>query len=116
MIIGLLGILKAGGAYIPLDPSYPQDRLQFMLEDTKAPVLITQAHLKENFKEFSGKTLSLQLEAETKDFLIKDSSLHTDGLETQIWASLSTESSQNPLPLCTPHHLAYVIYTSRFYW
>ena len=32
--------------------------------------------------------------------------------EAQIWTSLSTESSQNPLPLSTPHHLAYVIYTS----
>ena len=35
MIIGLLGILKAGGAYVPLDPEYPQERLLFMLEDTK---------------------------------------------------------------------------------
>ena len=112
MIIGLLGILKAGGAYVPLDPTYPEDRLQFMLEDTNAPVLITQAHLKESFKEYPGKTLSLQLEAETKDLLIEDASLHTDELEAQIWTNLSTESSQNPLPLSTPHHLAYVIYTS----
>ena len=41
MLIGLLGILKAGGAYLPLDPSYPRDRLAFMLEDADARVLIT---------------------------------------------------------------------------
>ena len=74
--------------------------------------LLPKRILKQSFKEYPGKTLSLQLEAETKDLLIEDSSLHTDELETQIWTSLSTESSQNPLPLSTPHHLAYVIYTS----
>ncbi len=45
MIIGLLGILKAGGAYLPLDPSYPPERLAFMLADAAAPVLLTQASL-----------------------------------------------------------------------
>ena len=59
MVVGLLGILKAGGAYVPLDPSYPQDRLQFMLDDTQAPVLLTQVHLKESFKDYLGETLSL---------------------------------------------------------
>ena len=45
MLIGLLGILKAGGAYLPLDPSYPRERLAFMLADAGAPVLVTQAAL-----------------------------------------------------------------------
>src|SRR4029077_16910978 len=47
MIVGLLGILKAGGAYLPLDPDYPQARLAFMLADAGAPVLVTQAGLRE---------------------------------------------------------------------
>src|SRR6185312_13760686 len=41
MVVGLLGILKAGGAYLPLDPSYPRERLQFMLQDAGAAVLLT---------------------------------------------------------------------------
>ena len=45
MLVGLLGILKAGGAYVPLDPDYPIERLAFLLEDTGAPVLLTQEHL-----------------------------------------------------------------------
>ena len=45
MIIGLLGILKAGGAYLPLDPTYPQERLVFMLEDAQTPLLLTREGL-----------------------------------------------------------------------
>nr|AYN44405.1 nonribosomal peptide synthetase [Cloning vector H69C977B_s32] len=49
MMAGLLGILKAGAAYVPLDPAYPRERLTFMLEDSGARVVITQAHLTSRF-------------------------------------------------------------------
>ncbi|HEX3532532.1 MAG TPA: amino acid adenylation domain-containing protein [Thermoanaerobaculia bacterium] len=45
MVVGMLGILQAGGAYVPLDPGYPEQRLAFMLEDTRAPVVVTQEPL-----------------------------------------------------------------------
>ncbi len=49
LVVGLLGILKAGGAYLPLDPSYPSERLAFMIEDglegLAAPVLLAQVDL-----------------------------------------------------------------------
>ncbi|MCP5049360.1 MAG: amino acid adenylation domain-containing protein, partial [bacterium] len=46
MITGLLGILKAGGAYLPIDPSYPDDRIKYMLGDSGAKVLITDQKVK----------------------------------------------------------------------
>lgn len=41
MVVGALGILKAGGAYLPLDPSYPRERLMFLLKDAQASILVT---------------------------------------------------------------------------
>jgi amino acid adenylation domain-containing protein len=49
MVVALFGILKAGGAYLPMDPAYPRDRLIFMLEDARSPLLLTQRKLAPNF-------------------------------------------------------------------
>ena len=49
MIVGLLAILKAGGGYVPLDPAYPEERLQYMLEDSAPILLLTQRHLEDRF-------------------------------------------------------------------
>src|SRR6185295_1140770 len=45
MIVGLLAILKAGGAYVPLGPAYPRERLDYLLADTTASVLVTEQRL-----------------------------------------------------------------------
>ncbi|NIM15388.1 MAG: amino acid adenylation domain-containing protein, partial [Candidatus Aminicenantes bacterium] len=42
MIIGILGILKAGGAYMPIDPDYPQERIDYMLKDSGAGILVSE--------------------------------------------------------------------------
>ncbi|UUZ81867.1 amino acid adenylation domain-containing protein [Paenibacillus sp. P26] len=47
MLVGVMAVWKAGGAYVPLDPDYPSDRIQFMLADSGASVLLTQTHLLE---------------------------------------------------------------------
>ena len=43
MIVALLSILKAGGTYLPLDPGYPKERLTYMVEDSKVPIILTQS-------------------------------------------------------------------------
>jgi len=89
MIIGILGVLKAGGAYVPMDPGNPQERLLYMLEDTNAPVLLTQSWLKNRLPETPAINVYLDQLAE-------------------ICSEESTENS----PLSSSNNLAYVIYTS----
>lgn len=55
MPIGALGVLKSGAAYLPLDPAYPQERLQFMLEDAQAEILIADDELLVKFPELAGR-------------------------------------------------------------
>ncbi len=90
LVIGVLGILKAGGAYLPLDPSYPHERLAFMMEDAGLPLLLTQASLHD------------QLPASEARQILLDSD----------WASIANESAHNLLTVTGPNDLAYVIYTS----
>jgi amino acid adenylation domain-containing protein len=47
MVAGIMGVLKAGGAYVPLPRDYPSQRIQFMLEDSAATVILTQDHLRD---------------------------------------------------------------------
>ena len=86
LVIAILGVLKAGGAYLPLDPAYPHERLQFMLEDAHVGLVVTSARLA------SGFPLS--------------------GAELVCVDDTDHEPSKNPSPVAEPDNLAYVIYTS----
>ncbi|BAZ82714.1 non-ribosomal peptide synthetase [Sphaerospermopsis kisseleviana CS-549] len=92
MIVGLLGILKAGAAYLPLDPSYPKERISFMLSDSQVKVLLTQQKYVENFAESSVKTVCLD--------------------QDWNWKLIDRQNSENPTSNVTAENLAYVIYTS----
>ncbi|MGF2530443.1 amino acid adenylation domain-containing protein, partial [Ralstonia pseudosolanacearum] len=87
LVVGLLGILKAGGGYVPLDPSYPQDRLAYMLEDSAPVAVLAQSNTREQLGALSVPVLDL------------DGPLEEAEHDPQVEA-------------LKPHHLAYVIYTS----
>ncbi len=90
MAVGLLAILKAGGAYLPLDPDYPKERLAFMLQDSQAPIVLTQQRLLESLPLNQAKIICLDSDSQ----------------------SFARQNQSDPISQMTAQNLAYVIYTS----
>ena len=89
MVIGLLGILKSGAAYLPLDPHYPAARLEFMLADSNASMVLSQTELRAVVPQFD----------------------HVLYLDTDA-ARFDECPDHNPLLNTSPEQTAYCIYTS----
>ena len=68
VVISLLGILKAGGVYLPLDPAFPKQRIAFMLEDSRASVLLTKEHLAEGLPQDLGAGGLLRIRTRRRSF------------------------------------------------
>jgi len=96
IIIGLLGIMKAGGAYLPLDPTYPTERLAFMLEDAQVPVLLTQSSLKEKLPETQAQIVCLDVEAEKLPRLSSENIVSGVGSENLAYVIYTSGSTGNP--------------------
>ncbi|HKG81525.1 MAG TPA: condensation domain-containing protein, partial [Pyrinomonadaceae bacterium] len=90
MLTAVLGVLKAGGAYVSLDPSYPPERLKFMMQDADINILLTETQLQERFGEHHCRTVLLDADQELFD----------------------RESTANVSSGVTPDNLVYVIFTS----
>ncbi|MBV8201195.1 MAG: amino acid adenylation domain-containing protein, partial [Acidobacteria bacterium] len=89
MMVGVLAVLKAGGAYLPLDPSYPRERLAFMLEEAAVPVLLTQRRLASGLAAPAATVICLDAPA-----------------------GAAPPAVEGPEVMVDPDNLAYVIYTS----
>ncbi|MBT4836723.1 MAG: amino acid adenylation domain-containing protein, partial [Methylococcales bacterium] len=90
MVVGLYAILKAGAAYLPIDPGYPKDRIEYMIEDANIAILLTQSSVKDE--------LSLSMDG----LLCLDSD----------WQTLIEPCEGITNQSVTADNLAYVIYTS----
>uniref|UniRef100_UPI0038CD8F78 amino acid adenylation domain-containing protein n=1 Tax=Tumebacillus avium TaxID=1903704 RepID=UPI0038CD8F78 len=90
LILSLLGIMKAGGVYVPLDPSYPLDRLTYILGETKAELLLTQEVYAEQFAGAVKRVVALD----------------------QRRAEVAAVSSEPVASVATERSLAYAIFTS----
>ncbi|MEM7349767.1 MAG: amino acid adenylation domain-containing protein [Acidobacteriota bacterium] len=121
MIVALLAIVRSGSVFLPLDPSYPQERLAYMLADAAAPLLITRSGLRAQLptlrKQLAGLRENLAGQHEQsaeqheqsvgpRKILCIDEPGLFDAPDDAASDALST------LPTCAPHHAAYLIYTS----
>jgi amino acid adenylation domain-containing protein len=107
MILAMLAILKAGGAYVPLDPVYPRERMRFILRDTQAAVLLTEARLIEDaIGDLPESHQTCSQPAATDATPLKVICLDKHHGE------ISKQCEQNLAAPTFPKNLAYVIYTS----
>ena len=90
LIVGFLGILKAGGAYLPLDSSYPAARLDYILRNSGAAVLLTRQELAQRLPLFEGQIVCVDQDRQ----------------------EISGENGENPSVNVDASSLAYLIYTS----
>ncbi|KXZ23340.1 non-ribosomal peptide synthetase, partial [Bacillus nakamurai] len=93
MAAGVLGILKAGAAFVPIDPDYPDQRIEYILQDSGAKLLLTQEALSVP-DSYTGDTILL------------------DGVRSILSLPLDENDEANPQTETTADHLAYMIYTS----
>ena len=96
MVEALLGVLKAGAGYVPLDPTYPRERLAYMLDDAKVAVLLTQDRWRRK----------LAMPVHSWNTPVKMICIDKDSRR------IDEESTRNLSGDCDPESLAYVIYTS----
>ena len=99
MAVGLLGILQAGGAYVPLDPDYPDERLAYMLQDSRVGIVLTQERLQDKLTALGGKEVEV-IALDQQWPRINDRV-----------ADLKAQKAQLD-DRAKPDNLAYVIYTS----
>ena len=91
MMVGILGILKSGGAYVPVDPEFPQTRIDYMLEDSGVKVLLSDHQNSANFSTQEGINV-IELDSD--------------------WNAITNEPKRNLQKVASSSNLAYVIYTS----
>ncbi|MCP4152878.1 MAG: AMP-binding protein, partial [bacterium] len=109
MIIGLLGILKAGGAYLPIDPGYPKERINYMLKDSNAKIVIKELSGLSELQELHEGIERIDINNVNRHISSTGTQYHPSGNRNQTPASITTTPYHRPP---TAYHLAYIIYTS----
>ncbi len=92
LVVALLAVLKSGSAYVPLEPSYPEERLEHMVRDTEAPVLLTDRPLPPRVRDLGSHVIHLGDEHEVPGPQVRPPAVAVpaDGLAYVIYTSGST--------------------------
>ena len=113
MIVAAIGVLKSGAAYQPLDPSYPKDRLNFMIQDSEAFALITEKNLRQRLSDFNGTILDINKISELEQTEIENSTSPED-LFILLYTSGSTGIPKGVM-LENKNLVAFIDWYTRYY-
>ena len=91
MLVGILGVLKSGGAYVPIDPSFPKERINYIIKDSGLRILLSDNKSRSRVSKKAG-LINILLDS--------------------YWDLISKESTQSINRIASEEQLAYVMYTS----
>ena len=103
MLVGLLGVLKTGAAYVPLDPTYPEQRLAFMLKDCEAKLVITERATREVLAELGAELICLDAESEVIEQEPENFQPTTIGAEALVYLIYTSGSTGEPKGVMITH-------------
>lgn len=103
VIIAMLAVVKAGGAYIPIDPTYPKDRINYMLDSSHAEILLTKKHLENNI-EFKNK-ISIDLKNSDVYKFSTENLKNINEPEDLIYCIFTSGSTGKPKGVMIPHRV-----------
>ena len=114
MVIGILGVLKAGGAYVPMDTNYPKERIDYMLEDTKSAIILSQHHLIHKASLPADKVIPIDL-SEAFYTLESTNTLEHTGQSTDLaYVIYTSGTTGNPKGVMIEHRSAVNTISSLF--
>ncbi|EQB86567.1 amino acid adenylation domain-containing protein/non-ribosomal peptide synthase protein (TIGR01720 family) [Clostridium punense] len=114
LLVSILGVLKAGAAYVPIDPSYPIERINYMLEDSKSTILLTNFKIADEIK-FKGNIININnedLQGYNKNNLPK-----SNGLMDLVYIIYTSGSTGKPKGVMIEHQglTNYILWSNKMY-
>ena len=116
LVVGIVGILKAGAAYVPLDPTYPAERLAYMMADAGIEVLVTQAHVRMALPTAAVQVVDLDAEG-AGDRAVEDENVRSGGSAANLaYVMYTSGSTGRPKGVMVTHQCVGRLFTATTEW
>jgi len=103
LVVAALGILKAGGAYVPVDPEFPPDRVAYMLDDSQAPVVVSERRTSAALAHYQGENVVVDAERDALDARPADTVDSAVGAADLAYVIYTSGSTGRPKGVEVPH-------------
>lgn len=116
MVVAILGVLKAGGAYVPIDLAYPRERVEFMLEDTQASVVLTQTNRRQTLPSEGPEILCLDEMSEELGREPSEPLANSASADNAAYIIYTSGSTGKPKGVVVTHHNVVRLLKSTEHW
>lgn len=116
MVVSILGVLKAGGAYVPVDPTNPQERIQFILEDAGVALLITHSAVQGSIPAGHYEPVLLDELSDELSHRPTDNLPHISGEDNRAYVIYTSGTTGKPKGVLIPHSNVIRLFTATDQW